>query len=118
VGPSYALISIGRAGEREAADADEVIDGGIAVEDLREEQVDEGDGVEETAAPGVLDVAAGVNDLGSVELLGRSVLESAKDANDPVMHGVLLSGCSDNPLTTGSVILFKALLGANLNPFP
>jgi hypothetical protein len=50
------------------------------VEDLVEEQVDEGDGVEETTAPGVLDVAAGVDDLGAVELLGRGVLEPAKDA--------------------------------------
>jgi hypothetical protein len=48
-------------------------DGGIAMEDLGQEQVDEGDGVEETVPPGVFNVAAGVEDLGAVKLLGRSL---------------------------------------------
>src|SRR4051812_19002726 len=86
-------------------------DGGIAVEDLGQEQGDEGDGVEETVAPSVFDVAAGVEDLGAVELLGRSFLEPAQDADDSVMHGVLLSGGPDNPLTRRGGILFKLLPG-------
>src|SRR4051794_29448794 len=45
------------------------------------------------------------------------VLEPAKDANDPVMHGVLLSGYPYNTLTTGSVILFNALLEQDLSQF-
>jgi hypothetical protein len=66
-----------------------MIDGGIAVVHLGEEQVDERDRVEQTLAPGVVDVAAGVDDLWSVELLGGGLLESAKDANDWLMHDVL-----------------------------
>jgi hypothetical protein len=61
----------------------------IAVEDLREEQVDDRHGIEQTATPGVIDLAADVEDLGSVELLSGSLPESAKDANDSVMHDVL-----------------------------
>jgi hypothetical protein len=64
-------------------------DGGVAVEDLGEEQVDQRDGVEQTLAPGVMDLAASVEDLGSVQLLGGGLLESAKDAHDPVMHDVI-----------------------------
>jgi hypothetical protein len=66
-----------------------MIDRRIAVEDLSEEQVHDRHGVEQTLAPGVIDLAAGVENLWSVELLGGSVLESAKNANDPVMHRVL-----------------------------
>ncbi len=110
-------LAVSRAGEGAAADADEMIDGRIAAEDLGEEQVNQGDGIEETAAPGVLDLAAGVDDLGSVELLGRSILEPAEDADEPMMHGALLSGYPDNPFTTGSVILFKSLPGQDLHQF-
>jgi len=94
-----------------------MIDGSIAAKDLVEEQMDDGDGVEEATAPGVLDVASGVDDLGSVELSGGSVLEPAKDTDDTVMHGVLLSGSPDNPPTTGSIILFKSLLKKDLSQF-
>ena len=73
-GQAAAGLARGRVGEVEAADPDEVIDGGIAAEDLDEEQVDEGDRIEEAGAPGVLDLTAGVDDLGSIELLGRGVL--------------------------------------------
>ena len=65
----------------------------------------------------MLDLAAGVEDLGSVKLLGRGVLEPAKDADDPVMHDVLLAGYPDNPSTTGSVILFKPLPKEELSQF-
>ena len=39
-------LAVGRGGESEAADPDQMIDGGIAAEDLVEEQMDDGDGVE------------------------------------------------------------------------
>jgi hypothetical protein len=72
------------------------------MEDLVEEQVDEGDGVEEAAAPGVLDLAAGVDDLGSVELLGRGVLEPAKDAK--ALSGIKL----DIVVPLGTLMEWKA----------
>ena len=67
--------------------------------------------------PGMLDLAADVDDLGSVELSGRGFLESAKDANDPVMHGFLLSGDPDDTLTTGGGILFNSLTVNDLSQF-
>jgi hypothetical protein len=85
-GQAAPTLAIGRVREGKAADSNQMIDGGIAMEDLGEEQVDERDGVEQTVAPGVIDLAAGVEDLRSIELLGGGLLESAKDANDPMMH--------------------------------
>ena len=73
-GQAAAGLAVGRGGEAAATDPDEMSDGGIAAKDLVEEQMDDGDGVEEAMAPGVLDLAAGVDDLGSVELLGRAFL--------------------------------------------
>ena len=69
-GQATARLAVGRASERETTDSNHMIDGGIAVEDLVEEQMDDGDGVQQTSAPRVLDLTAGVQDLGSVELLG------------------------------------------------
>ena len=66
-----------------------MIDGGVAVEDLSKEQVDDRHGVKQTPTPGVIDLAAGVYDLGSVELLSGGLLKPAKDANDSVVHNVL-----------------------------
>ena len=62
-----------------------MIDRGIAMQDLGEEQVDDRHGVEQTAAPGVIDLAAGIRDLGSVELFGGGLLELAKDAYNSVV---------------------------------
>src|SRR5262249_59310066 len=54
-----------------------------------EEQVDDRHGVERAMAPGVPDVAAGVEDLGAIELSSRGVLEVTKDRKDPLAHGGL-----------------------------
>jgi len=43
-------------------------------------------GVKQTNATGAIDPAAGICDLGSVELFGRRILEPAKDANDAVVQ--------------------------------
>src|ERR1700732_1301295 len=67
-----------------------MIDRGIAMQDLGKEQVDDRHGVEPTAAPGVIDLAAGICDLGSFELFGGGPPELAKDAYDSVvLHDVL-----------------------------
>ena len=81
-----ARLTVGRGGEFESAESDQMIDGRVAVEDLAEKQVNDGDGVKQTGAPSVADLAAGVEDHRSVELLGWGFLESAKNADDPVMH--------------------------------
>src|SRR4051794_11284910 len=62
----------------------------------------------------MLEVAADVEDLGPVELLGRSVPDLAKDADESMMHGCLLSGDPDSLLTTGGEIMFKPLAELNL----
>ena len=68
-----------------------MIDGGIAVEDLGKKQVDDRDGIKQTAAPGMIDLATCIDDLGALKLFSGGILESAKDTNDTVMHNVLLS---------------------------
>src|SRR4051794_17693799 len=80
----------------------------------REEQVDDGDGVEGALAPGMLDVAADGDDLGPVELPGRSVPDLAKDADESMVHGCLLPGDPDKLLTAGGEIMFKPLSGQDL----
>src|SRR5436305_1662541 len=93
-------------GERaEAAVARE----GVAAEDLVEEQVEDGDGVEGALAPGMLDVAADGDDFGPVELPGRGVADLSKDADESMMHGCLLPGDADSLFTAGGEIMFKSL---------
>jgi hypothetical protein len=71
----------------------EVPDRSVAVEDLDEEDVDGGDGVEEAGTPFMADISAEGEDGGSIEKLGGVLLEAVKDANHPVMHsGGLLYG--------------------------
>ncbi len=48
---------------------------GVAVEDLEQEQVDDGDGVEQAGSPGVPGDAAGVEDGGAIELGGEVLLD-------------------------------------------
>jgi hypothetical protein len=56
------------------------------VEDLDEEDMDRGDGVEEGLSPLMADTPADGEDGGSVEESGGVLLEAAKDANNAVMH--------------------------------
>lgn len=51
--------------------------------------MDDRHGVKQTTTPDVIDLAAAVYDLGSVELVGGGLLKLAKDANDSVVHDVL-----------------------------
>ena len=55
-------LAVGAVGEGPAAEVDDMPTGGVAVEDLEEEEVDGGDRVEEAFPPGVVGLAAGVLD--------------------------------------------------------
>ena len=82
-GPGQA---VGGGGERTSGQMGEVSDRGISVEDLDQEDVDGGDGVEEGVSPFMADASADGEDGGAIEKWGGVLLESAKNANDPVMH--------------------------------
>src|SRR5262249_38398577 len=85
-GQATAGLAVGRRGHTQAGDADQVVDGHIAVEDLGEEQVDERHGVQGAVPPGVPDVAAGVEELGAIEWSSRRVPEVPKDRKNPWVH--------------------------------
>ncbi len=61
-------------------------DRGISVKDLDQEDVDGGDGVEEGVAPFMADTAADGEDGWTIEKWGGVLLESAENADDPVVH--------------------------------
>src|SRR4051794_31410292 len=77
-------LTVGRAVDGGPADADEVVDGGVAAEYLVEEGVDDGDGVGGAVAPGRLDPATGVEDLGPIGPSGpeRPTVASPRHAPD------------------------------------
>ena len=54
--------AVGAVGEVPSAEVNGVLTGGVAVEDLKDEQVDRGDRVENPVAPGVLFLQACVPD--------------------------------------------------------
>ena len=93
-GQAGAGLAVGRSREAEPAETRKMLDRGVAVQDLEQEQMNRGDGVQERATPGVSDLAAEVEDGGSVEFSGRVLLQAAKDAHNPVMHReVSCMGC-------------------------
>ena len=61
-GEPLAGLAVGAVGEGPAAEVDDVLAGGVAVEDLEQEQVDGGDGVEDAVPPAMADLAAGLLD--------------------------------------------------------
>ena len=59
---SLASFTVGGGGEGPLPELDDMLAGGVAVEDLEHEERDRGDGVERAIAPGIARVAAGVSD--------------------------------------------------------
>jgi hypothetical protein len=68
-----------RGGEGPADQAGQVGQGGVAVQDLGEKQVDDGDGVQQAVPPGVADGTANVEDGRAVEPAGDVVPELLPD---------------------------------------
>src|SRR5215471_20608939 len=68
----------GAVAEGAAAERDDVLAGGVAVEDLEEEQGDGGDRVEEPLAPGVALLAAGVLDGRGSQEVGLVLSEAVE----------------------------------------
>ena len=67
-GQAGAGLAERRVGERAAGQERDVIQGGVAVEDLDEEPAEDGDGGQQAVAPEVADAAAGVVDGARVEV--------------------------------------------------
>ena len=82
-GPSQA---VGGGGEGLAGEMGEMTDRGISVEDLDQEDVDGSAGVEEGASPSMAAASTERVDGGAVEKWRGVLLETVKDANNPVMH--------------------------------
>ena len=83
---SAASEAVGGVGEDRGGEVGEVLDGGVAVEDLDEDGREGGFGVEEAFTLLMADVAAEGEDGGSVDERGGILLESAEDAKNAVMH--------------------------------
>jgi len=86
-GLAGACLAVGGIGEATPRQAGEMIDRGVAVGDLDEEDVDRGDGVEERGPPGMPGPSADLGDGGPVEEAGGISLEATKDANDAAVDG-------------------------------
>jgi hypothetical protein len=79
-------LAEGRVGERAAGHQRDVVQGGVAVEDLDDEPAEDGDGGQEAVAPAVPGVAAGVVDGGLVEAGGEILPERSQGGENPVLH--------------------------------
>src|SRR6516165_3188121 len=86
-----ARLARGAVGEGPAAEMNDVAAGGVAVEDLEQEEVDGPDWVEEALAPGVALAAAGVLDGLGGQMSGVVWSQALQDGQDAWRHGGLLS---------------------------
>jgi hypothetical protein len=77
--------------------------------------VEGGDGVEEAGPPEMFDLAAGVEDGGSVKFSRGLLLEAAEDANDSVMHRKTSGRMSKNTSVPGGSSLLKEFSGRDLD---
>src|SRR4051794_8744675 len=86
-GQPLAGLAVGAGGEGPAAEVDDVLAGGIAVEDLEQEQVDGRDGIEDAVAPAMADGRAGVGDGPGAEPDGEVLPEAWEDGRESRWHG-------------------------------
>ena len=95
-------LAVGRGGERAAGQEGDVADGGVAVEDLDEEPVEDGDGVEAGSRASDGRRCGRRRGWRVDRESGRGLAGAAKDANDPVMHqGASCTGWRNNTIVTG-----------------
>jgi hypothetical protein len=81
-----ACQAVGRAGEKAAAEASDMFQGGVAVQNLEDEPVDDRDGVEEALTPGVPGLAArGLDGIG-FEAVSDILPQLLQDGINLVMH--------------------------------
>ena len=83
----FPRLTVGVTGEGPDAEVDDMLAGGIAVEDLEEEQVDGRDGAEEPFAPGIVLLTAGGFDGFGGQTLGRGLLQPVENGDDARWHG-------------------------------
>src|SRR5258707_15166445 len=88
-GKSLSRLAEGRTGEGLVTLAGQIIECGVAVEDLEDEQMDCIGGIEQSIFPGVVLLAAGGVDSVFVEERGHVLSNATEDANTSVMqlHG-------------------------------
>src|SRR5262249_33652449 len=91
-GQALAGLAVGAIGERPAAEGDDVLAGGVAVEDLEQEAVDGGDRIQQAAPPGVLLLAAGVREGLPGEMGGLVLSQAFQDGQDAWWHERAPSG--------------------------
>src|SRR5207302_6395921 len=87
-------LAVGAVGEGPDAEVDDVGAGGVAVEDLEQEEIDRGGRVEDPLAPGVFGLAAGLLDGLHGQVGGDVLAQSAEDGDDTRRHGRAPSGTS------------------------
>ena len=70
-----------------STEVDDVLAGGVAVEDLEEEEHDGGDGVEFAMAPPMARLLTGGSDRFGAEDLGEVLAQPVEDRQDACGHG-------------------------------
>jgi hypothetical protein len=79
-------LAVGGAGEEPASKEGDVLEGGVAVQDLEGEPVDDGDGIQDACAPGVPRGPAGGSDGVGVETPSDVLPQPLDDGIKPSMH--------------------------------
>ena len=75
-GGAFSSLAVGVTGEGPDPEVDDMLAGGIAVEDLEQEQVDGGGRIEDAVAPAMADGLAGVGDGLGAEAGGEVLPEA------------------------------------------
>jgi hypothetical protein len=127
-GQPLAGLAVGAGGEGPAAEMDDVLAGGIAVEDLEQEQVDGGDRIEDAVAPAMADGLAGVGDGLGAEAGGEVLPEACEDGSESGGHGGGSVGCAvscptpscrgPSPCSTRHKSADQQAFGVAFMPFP
>ena len=83
----FASLTVGAVGEGPDAEMDDMANGGVAVEDLEQEEIDGGRGVEDASPPRVAGLTAGRFDGFSGQAGGDVLAQSVEDGDDTRRHG-------------------------------
>ena len=86
-GEPLAGLAVAAVGEGPAAEVGHMAAGGVAVEDLEQEEVDGGGGVEDACPPAVVDLAARLLDRLPGQAGGEVLAQASEDGDDTRRHG-------------------------------
>src|SRR5271168_3271119 len=91
-GQSHASLAVGRGAEGPPSEVNDMLTGGIAVEDLEQEERGGGDRIELAIAPGIAGLATGLTNGFRAENHADVLTQPSKDGANESVHGWASSG--------------------------